>query len=311
MAPPRPVKAVIGVVGLTASGKSEWALQVAQHLGGEIISADSRQVYRRLEIGTAKPTEAMRRQVPHHCLDLVEPTQHYSLAEYLRAARAAMAEIQEQGRKVIIVGGSGQYVWALLEGWVVPPAPPDPALRAELQRQADQHGAAWLHAELAQFDAAAAEVIEVNNTRRVIRALEVYRKTGVPISEWQRRREPIAFYAIAPQMSDDELHQRIARRTRAMFEAGLVDEVRELLASGVPASAPGFNAIGYRSVLAYLRGELDAGEAEAAVAQQTRRFAKQQRQWFRANDRRIAWVPSFEALRLHEWPRHAPFDGHE
>ena len=280
---------VAAIVGPTASGKSAWALWLARELDAEIVSADSRQLYRRLEIGSAKPTAAERALVPHHCLDLREPTEPISLAEYLEAARAAIADVQRRGRLPIVVGGSGQYAWALLEGWVVPPAAPDRAFRERLEEAARARGAAALHDDLARVDPEAATQIEPNNLRRVIRALEVYEQTGRPISSWQRERHPLRFAVYAPDLSQSDLDERIDRRTAAMFRKGLVREVADLLREGVPADAPGFRAIGYREVLAYLRGEFSLLDAVAAVARATQRFSRRQRAWFRADDPRIAW----------------------
>ena len=290
---------VAAIVGPTASGKSAWALQLAQALDGEIVSADSRQLYRRLDIGSAKPTAAERALIPHHCLDLREPQQPISLAEYLDAARAAIADIQRRGKPTIIVGGSGQYVWALLEGWIVPPAAPDPTFREQLTLEAQSRGTPALHRDLAQVDAEAAAQIDPNNLRRIIRALEVHHATGRPISSWRRERRPLKFAAFAPDLPQRELDERIDRRTAAMFRNGLVEEVAALLREGVPPNAPAFKAIGYPEVLAHLRREPPQGEspmgeyslldAVAAVARATQRYSRRQRPWFRPNDPRIAW----------------------
>ena len=290
--PPEPgagESVVLAVVGPTASGKSAWALELAQRLDAEIVSADSRQLYRGLEIGSAKPTPAERALIPHHCLDLRDPAESISLAEYLDAARAAIAHIQSRGKLPLIVGGSGQYVWALLEGWIVPPAPPDHVLRDQLTREAETRGAPALHDDLAQVDPAAARRIPPNNLRRIIRALEVHRQTGRPISSWQRERRPLRFSSYAPAHSPEALDRRIDERAAAMFRDGFVGEVADLLRSGVPEDAPGFDAIGYREVLAHLRGELSLLDTVAAVARATQRFSRRQRKWFRADDPRIRW----------------------
>ncbi len=283
--------AVLAVVGPTASGKSGWALQLAEQLDGEIVSADSRQLYRRLNIGAAKPTDADRERVPHHCLDLRDPTEPISLAEYLAHARAAIADIQARGRLPVVVGGSGQYVWALLEGWQVPPAPPDQAFREHMTLEAEARGADALHQELSRIDPQAAAKIDHHNVRRIIRALEVYEATGRRISDWQRERQPIRFAAIAPAHERQALDRRINERTVAMFGAGLRDEVLSLLADGVPHDAPGFDAIGYREVLAQIRGELSLLDAIVAVASATKRFSRRQHAWFRVTDPRIRWSP--------------------
>ncbi len=276
---------LIAVVGLTASGKTDWALRIARELGGEIVSIDSRQIYRRLDIGTAKPSAAMRAEVPHWCIDFVEPTERYSLGAYLKAARAAIADIHGRGKRPIAVGGSGQHMRALLEGWQIPPAAEDSAFRESLAGESGD----TLHERLSAVDPEAAAQIGSTNVRRLIRALEVHHSTGRPISEWQKLRQPVSYRACAPDVSLDQLDERIAARTRAMFAAGFVDEVRDLLADGVPEASPGFDAIGYREVLAHLRGETSLEQAEAAVAQATRRFARRQRAWFRRDDPSICW----------------------
>lgn len=289
----------VAVVGPTASGKSEWGVRIAQALDGEIVSADSRQVYRRLDIGTAKPSAEMREAVPHHCLDIAAPIVRCSLAEFLAAARAAVAGIEQRGKLPVIVGGSGQYVTALIEGWVVPPAAPNERLRNDLDAFANAYGAEALHRELARHDPASADRIDARNLRRVIRALEVHYITGKPMSEWTKQRQPLPCLVVAPRLAEDALDARIAARTREMFEAGLVEEVRELLATGVGHDAPGFDAIGYREVVAHLRGGPGLEDTIAAVCQATRRFARRQRAWFRADDPRIRWrgEPPLDELR--------------
>ncbi len=274
------------MVGLTASGKSEWAMRIARQLGGEIVSVDSRQMYRRLNIGTAKPSAVMQAEIPHWCLNIVDPVERYSLGEYLAAARAALADIQSRGKRPILVGGSGQHMRALLEGWIVPPVEADSDYRQSLAAQPS----ARLFDELQRVDPAAAARIGDSNVRRLIRALEVYRATATPISEWQRRREPVCSRAVAPDLPLSEIDERIAQRAQAMFEAGFVEEVCDLLADGLTAAAPGFDSIGYREVLAHLRGDLPLSEARAAVIQATRRFARRQRAWFRRDDPSICWA---------------------
>lgn len=287
--PPPDRPRAVAVVGPTASGKSEWGVRIARALDGEVVSTDSRQVYRRLDIGTAKPTAEMREAVPHHCLDIAAPIARCSLAEFLAAARAAVADIEARGKLPVIVGGSGQYVTALIEGWVVPPAAPNERLRGDLEAFANAYGADALHRELARHDPVSAGRIDARNLRRVIRALEIHYITGTPMSEWTKQRQPLPCHVTAPLISEEALDARIEARTRAMFDAGLADEVRTLLATGVGADAPGFDAIGYREVVAHLQGGPGLGETISAVAQATRRFARRQRAWFRAGDERIRW----------------------
>lgn len=261
-------------------------MEIARRLDGEIISIDSRQVYRGLDIGTAKPTSEMRSEIPHWCIDIVEPSEGYSLGEYLKAARAAIADIQGRGKRAIAVGGSGQHMRALLEGWQVPPVAEDSELREALSGEPTEA----LFERLSEIDRRAAAQIGPTNVRRLIRALEVYQVTGKPISDWQELREPVDYRACAPDVSPDELEPRIALRTTRMFEAGLVDEVRQLLEEGLTHGAPGFDSIGYREVLTHLSGECSLDEALEGVAQATRRFARRQRSWFRRDDPSICWA---------------------
>ena len=277
---------LIAVVGLTASGKSNWAIGIARHIAGEIISIDSRQIYRRLDIGTAKPSTAMQEEIPHWCVDIVDPTDRFSLGAYLKEARSAIEDIRSRGKRPIAVGGSGQHMRALLEGWVIPPVEQQPEFRQALEEDPPH----VLYERLLSVDPQAAEQIGPTNVRRMVRALEVQHFTGTPISEWQRKRRPITYRAFAPDVSLEALDLRIAQRTATMFADGFVEETRALLEDGVPKDAPGFDSIGYREVIAHLRGETTGEEAQTAVAQATRRLARRQRAWFRRDDPAICWA---------------------
>ena len=277
---------LIAVVGLTASGKSNWAIEIARRLDGEIISIDSRQIYRRLDIGTAKPTKAMQEEIPHWCIDIVEPTERFSLGAYLKEARSAIEDIHARGKRPIAVGGSGQYMRALLEGWVIPPVEQQPEFRQALEEEPPH----VLYQRLLSVDSQAAEQIGPTNVRRIVRALEVQHFTGTPISEWQQKRQPITYQAFAPDVSLEALDPRIEQRTAAMFADGFVEETRALLEDGIPEDAPGFDSIGYREVIAHLRGETTVEKAQTAVAQATRRLARRQRAWFRRDDPAICWA---------------------
>ena len=277
---------LIAVVGLTASGKSQWAMEIARRIDGEIVSIDSRQIYRRLDIGTAKPTLAMQAEIPHWCIDIADPTVRFTLGEYLKTARSAINSIRSRGKQAIVVGGSGQHMRALLEGWLIPPVEED----AELRRSLESQSTPLLHKQLQAVDPLAAERIGPTNTRRIIRALEVHQLTGRPISEWQAQRVPVSYQAIAPDIDLNNLDERIEERTATMFVDGFVDEVRRLLEDGVPDNAPGFDSIGYREVLAHLRGETTLDGAQSAVAQATRRLARRQQTWFRRDDPAICWA---------------------
>lgn len=288
---------LIAVVGATASGKTDWALELAGLLGGEIISADSRQVYRGLDIGTAKPSPGRRLDIPHHCLDHVDPRERYHLARFLREARAALADIRARGHSPVLVGGTGQYVWALIEGWDVPEVAPDLDYRAEMEERARRDGAQSLHEALRAIDPDAAQAILPGNVRRVVRALEVHRLTGRRISSWWAARDPIPATIIAPQVDANALDDRIDQRVQQMFTQGLVQETQALLDAGLPSAAPGLGGIGYRQVVAHLNARYDLRTALAETQRATRRLARRQRAWFRAGDPRIQWSPSLDAAR--------------
>jgi tRNA dimethylallyltransferase len=298
---------LIAVVGPTATGKTALGIALARTLGGEIVGADSRQVYRYMDIGTAKPTAEERSLAPHHLIDVVRPDQEFSLAQYLELAVAALEDVWSRGRQPLLVGGSGQYVWALLEGWKVPRLPPQRELRRELEERAAREGPEALHRELARVDAQAAARIDPRNVRRVVRALEVHKATGRPISYWQEKGPPpwqtLILGLTCPRQ---ELHHRIDARVGGMMEAGLVDEVRGLLAMGYERSLPSLSGIGYSQVCQYLAGEISLATAAARIKTATHRLARQQYTWFRLDDRRIHWTdvslgaPFEEAARLVE-----------
>lgn len=289
--PPRPPLVVI--VGPTAVGKSDLALHLAVALDGEIVSADSRQVYRHMDIGTAKPTPEERAAVPHHLIDVVEPDELYTLAQYQRDAYRAIDEIVHRGRVPFLVGGTGLYVRAVVEGLTIPAVPPNPRLRADLEQLANEIGAEGLHRELRQIDPEAAAGIDWRNVRRVIRAIEVFRATGQPISRLRASQPPpYAVLMIGLTLDRVELYRRIDDRVDRMIAAGLVEEVQRLVARGFGFDTPAMSGLGYRQIGAYLRGEVDLDTAVQMVKNETHRFARQQYTWFRLSDSRIHW---FEA----------------
>ena len=273
---------LLAIVGPTAVGKTALSIALARALGGEIVSADSRQVYRGMDIGTAKPTAAERAAAPHHLVDIVDPDEDFSLALYQELAYAAIGDIVARGRLPLLVGGTGQYLAAVLEGWQIPRVPPRPELRAELERAAEQAGAAALHARLAQVDPAAAAGILPGNVRRVIRALEVYHVTGRPISEQQAKHPPSyhirTLWLTLPSAS---LYARIDHRVDIMIEEGLVDEVRGLVARGYGWDLPAMSGLGYREFEAYLAGEATLEQAIERLKFDTHAFARRQPAWFR------------------------------
>lgn len=282
---------VIAVVGPTATGKTELSLRLAEAVGGEIVNADALQVYRRLDIGTAKPTTEQRRLVPHHLVDILEPTERWSAGEFARRARAAIGEIHDRGRRALVVGGSGFYLRALLQG--LSPLPPrQPEIRAELKARAEEEGSERLHAELAEVDPATAERLQPGDAQRVVRALEVHRATGRPLSEWIARQpapaRPLSALQVGLTLPRPILYDRIAVRVDRMVERGWADEVRDLLDSGLTPDVPAFQAIGYRQMVRHVRGELELDAAMTDIIRATRRFAKRQWTWFR-KEPQVRW----------------------
>jgi tRNA dimethylallyltransferase len=282
---------LVVIVGPTAAGKTALSLLLAEATEGEIVSADSRQIYRGMDIGTAKATADERARVPHHLLDVVVPDQVLTLAEYQRMAYVAIADIHARGRLPFLVGGTGQYIQAVVEGWSIPAVAPQPELRAELEAKARVEGAEALHGWLAALDPAAAARIDHRNVRRVIRALEVCLVTGQPITELQRKNPPpFDILQIGVTHPRPELYARIDARVDQMMAAGLLDEVRSLAATGYDWELPAMTGLGYRQIGEYLRAEVTLEEAIARIKKGTRRFVQQQYNWFRLADPAIRWV---------------------
>jgi tRNA dimethylallyltransferase len=282
---------LVVIIGPTATGKTALSLDLAEAAGGEIVSADSRQIYRGMDIGTAKVTAEERARVPHHLLDVVAPDQVLSLAEYQALAYAAIADIHARGRLPFLVGGTGQYIQAVVEGWRIPAVAPQAELRTELEAKAAAEGSEALHGWLAALDSAAAARIDHRNVRRVIRALEVCLVTGQPITELQRKNPPpFNILQIGVTRPRPELYERIDARVDRMIEAGLVDEVRRLDAAGYDWELPAMTGLGYRQIGEYLRAEVTWDEAIARIKKGTRRFVQQQYNWFRLADPAIRWV---------------------
>ena len=285
------MKKLVAVVGPTATGKTDLALRLALAFQGEIVGADSRQVYRGMEVGTAKPTPEQRTRVRHWLVDVADPDEDFGLARYLDLAQAALDDVWSRGRRAFLVGGTGQYVWALLEGWQVPRVEPDWALRRELEERARQEGPDALHAEVAALDPEAARRLDPRNVRRIVRALEVMRRTGRPLSACRARRPPdFSWLVLGLELPSEELYGRIDARVDAMMEGGFVEEVRELLARGYSPDLPAMSGIGYRQVCQYLAGEMSLEEAVAQAKTETHRLVRHQRNWFRRDDRRVHWI---------------------
>ena len=248
---------LITLIGPTAVGKTELAIRLAEACAGEIVSADSRLFYRGMDIGTAKPSLEERRRAPHHLIDVADPDEPWSLAMFQKAAQEAIAGIHARRKLPLLVGGTGQYVRAVVEGWVPPPQAPDPDLRRRLETWAEEIGPEELHARLAVVDPEAARRILPGNLRRTIRALEVIFHTGRRFSEQQRKKEtPYHLIQIGLTRPREELYRRIDARIEAMFANGFVEEVRGLLERGYAPDLPTLSAIGYGETCAYLRGEI-------------------------------------------------------
>lgn len=281
---------MIAIVGPTAAGKSELALRLAQYFPLEIISADSRQVYRYMNIGTNKPSLAERAAVPHRVIDVVEPDEDFSLAMYHQLSFEALKDIRQKGKLPLLVGGSGLYVWSLIEGWTIPQVPPDREMRRRLETRAEQEDGQTLYRELQNIDPAAAEKINPNNIRRVIRALEIYYATGQPPSQLQRKEEPgFSVLVIGLTQERSQLYRRIDGRVDKMIQRGLVEEVQQLLEKGYSPWLSSMSGIGYKQIVQFLRGEMTLPEAVNKITYETHRLVRHQYAWFRLNDSRIRW----------------------
>jgi tRNA dimethylallyltransferase len=279
----------VAIVGPTATGKSALAVAIAEELGGEVVNADAMQLYRGMDIGTAKVTEAERRGVPHHLLDVLDVTETASVAAYQRDARATVERLLAESRVPVLVGGSGLYVRAVLDDLEFPGTDPD--VRARLEQELAERGTQELYDRLTALDPVAAAAILPSNGRRVVRALEVIELTGRPFSATMPRPGPARYDTVQIGLDLDtaELDRRVDLRVTRMFDQGLVEEVRTLEEQGLRLGRTAARALGYQQVLDQLDGDHDMAAAAAATAQATRRFVRRQRSWFR-RDRRIHWL---------------------
>ncbi len=293
MSDPNERPPLVVLVGPTAVGKTAHSLALAQALAGEIVSADSRLLYRGMDIGTAKPTWEERQRVPHHLIDVADPDEVWSLGQYQDAAFAAIDDIWARGRVPLLVGGTGQYVWAVVENWRIPRVPPQPRLRAVLEAWGQRLGPEALHRRLAVVDPAAAARIQPRNLRRTVRALEVIFTTGRRFSE-QRGKGPPRYRVlmVGLWLPRDVLRQRIAQRLDAMLAQGWLEEVRTLLARGYSPDLPALSGIGYAELIGYLQGRWSLEEAKARILRRTYTFVRRQANWFRRRDPRIHWFRS-------------------
>lgn len=278
---------LIVIVGATAVGKTALSLDLAERFHGEIVNADSRSFYRGMDIGTAKPSPADRARVPHHLIDILDPVDDVSLAMFQDLATAAIADILARGKVPFLVGGTPQYVNALVEGWQIPRVEPDPAFRARMQAIADRDGAAALLDRLREVDPESADRAGPN-VRRAIRALEVYEATGTPMSE-QQAKGPPPYNALELELwrPREELHARIDARVDQQVAEGLFDEIRALLDRGVPPDARSFGSIGYRQALPHVLGDASAAEVVQRIKFDTNRLVRHQQTWWRKNPRLV------------------------
>lgn len=288
------MKPLLAIMGPTATGKSELGVRLAQALDGEVVNADALQVYRRLDIGTAKPTDAMRSAVPHHLVDVLDPDQVYSAGEFVRRARTVIEEIRGRGRTAILVGGSGLYIRSLIEG--LSPMPEiDPEVRQRVRERCEAIGPQALLEELRPLDPVTAERLEPADRQRIQRALEVVLASGKPLSSWIAERpsgrQPLPAVRIGLTLERAILYDRISCRIQQMVERGWVAEVVELLRLGYEPEAPAFQAIGYRQIVRHVVGEWSLNAALEDTVRATRRYAKRQLTWFR-RERDIRWFPA-------------------
>jgi tRNA dimethylallyltransferase len=283
-------KRLVIIVGPTAVGKTDYAIELAEELKSEIISADSRYFYRGMDIGTAKPDKAQLARVNHYLIDVADIKENWSLAIYQRAVNSAFEEIIAKGKLPFLVGGTGQYIRAIIEGWQIPTKAPDQKVRHALEKWINKVGSEEIHRKLSLIDPDAADQIDFRNKRRTIRALEVIFHTGRKFSE-QRKKRPIDFeYKIVGLNRDrSELYERIDKRIEDMFASGFVKEVQKLLSKGYSIQDPPMSAIGYQEVIQYIEGTMDLQECIERIKKRSHEFVRRQANWFKSTDNRITW----------------------
>ncbi|MBA7506982.1 tRNA dimethylallyltransferase [subsurface metagenome] len=285
------MRCLVAIVGPTAVGKSKLALQLASDFGAEIVSADSRQVYRYMDIGTNKPTLDDQKPIPHHLIDVVNPDDDFNLANYLNMARRVIQDIQQRGNLPLLVGGSGLYVWSIIEGWKIPNVPPDRDLRRKLEIKARKQGSQALYQQLREIDPVITEKIEPHNIRRIIRALEIYQLSGQLPSVIRQKQAPrFSIFVIGLTAERSELYHKIDQRVDKMINGGLVEEVKELMHKGYSLSLPSMSGIGYKQIGDFLSGSVSLPKAVEQIKYETHRLARHQYAWFRPSDARINWL---------------------
>jgi tRNA dimethylallyltransferase len=283
---------VLVILGPTCVGKTQVSLKLADILKGEIVSFDSRQIYQRMDIGTAKPSKEEREKIPHHLIDMIPPDQNFSAADYGKRAREIITRIIEEGKQPIAVGGSGLYLNALIKGFFQGP-PADQGIRERLKREAQTKGQDSLYDRLKRVDPQAAERIHPRDLVRIIRALEIYELTGKPISECQKNGHyesyPVSFLKVGLTLERSNLYERINWRVMDMMEKGLLREVKGIIDSGYDRELKAFKTVGYRELISHLNGDIDLEDAVEEIKINTRRYAKRQLTWFK-KDKEIVWL---------------------
>ena len=281
---------VIVIVGPTAVGKTNLAISLAKNINGEIISADSRLFYRGMDIGTDKPDKSQMAEIPHYLIDVAEPKEVWSLSVFQKKVTECIRDIQSRGKKAIVVGGTGQYIHALTEGWEIPPLEPSNEMRSLLETWGKEIGCEELQKKLSILDPKAAEKIDFQNSRRTVRALEVIFCTGKRFSDQRSKNKPeFCFKIIGLNRPRQELYTRIDQRIDEMFQSGLIEETQELLKQGIPVDHPNLSAIGYREVIQFLEGKITIEEAKTQMKRKTREFVRRQANWFKVSDPEIHW----------------------
>lgn len=287
---------VVLIVGPTAVGKTELAIQLAERMNGEIVSVDSRLFYRGMDIGTAKPSKEEMARAPHHLVDIVDPDETLNLAIFQKMARDVIADIHERGRLPFLVGGTGQYIRSVTQGWNPPEVQPINRLRKVLEQLKEQRGKEWLHAKLQTLDPEAATAIDLRNARRTIRALEVIFTTGRKFSEQRAQSDsPYQLITIGLTRPREELYRRVDERIEEMFAKGLLEEVKDLVERGYSPSLPSMTAIGYGECVSVIRGSMTVDQAKVEMKRKTRIFVRRQANWFKESDPHIQW---FHAERM-------------
>lgn len=297
---------LILIVGPTAVGKTELAIKLAETFNGEIVSADSRLFYQGMDVGTAKPSKADLARVPHHLIDIVKPDETLSLAVFQQQAGVSLESIYKRNKLPFLVGGTGQYVRAVTEGWTPPEVTPNPQLRNALEKLNEDRGKEWLYAKLKFLDAEAAEKIDLRNYRRTIRALEVIFTTGKKFSTQRSKGEtPYHLISIGLTRPREELYQRVDERIEAMFANGFVDEVKGLLANGYSPALPSMSALGYRECVSVVKGQMSIDQAKVEMRRVTRIFVRRQANWFKASDETIKWFHPNQEKEIAEFIRNS------